>query len=319
MRRNGRLFIILGVGLATLAVALAFIMFSGADNTNVANPPVAQVRVVVAAQDVPAHTILRDEMLLEQFTDPDLAKGADVTTKAQALGKAPKTPLVKGQRLAQADLDTPSLSNGIEKGKRGMPVPVDRLSGLNGLLREGDYVDVVFSIKVNLLYVLPSRPVEVETGTAGDRGTVTLPAQAPGDPSAYAYPGEAGSRFKVQGPGGGGDPTAKVVIQDVRVLRAGAAAAAAQAATQPGAQPTPAAAQQAAVPAQPDIVMLEVTDEQAEVMKFILDNGGSYAFVLRAKDDHDRANTNGITWDLMVTNYQLPVPKSVRLPGERQP
>jgi pilus assembly protein CpaB len=258
-------------------------------------------------------------MLVEEMKDPDLAKGADVNAKSQAIGKAPKTALVKGQRLAQADLDTPSLSNTIERGKRGMPVPVDRLSGLNGMLREGDYVDIVFSIKVNLLYVLPSRPVEVETGTAGDRGQVTLPPQAPGDPSAYAYPGESGSRFKVQGPGGGGDPTAKVVIQDVRVLRAGAAAAAAAAQAQPGAQPTPAAAQAAPAAAQPDIVMLEVTDEQAEVMKFILDNGGSYTFVLRAKDDHDTANTNGITWDLMVTNYQLPVPKSVRLPGEKQP
>jgi Flp pilus assembly protein CpaB len=318
MRRNGRLFIILGVGLATLAVALAFLMFNGADSGNTVNPPVAQVRVVVAAQDVPAHTILRDEMLLEQLTDPDLAKGADVNTKSQALGKAPKTGLIKGQRLAQADLEAPSLTNDIERGKRGLPVPVDRLSGLNGMLREGDYVDVIFSIKVNLLYVLPSRPIEVETGTAGDRGAATLPPQSPNDPSPYVYPGEAGSRFKVQGPGGGGDPTAKVVIQDVKVLRAGAAAAAA-AQAQPGAQPTPAAAQQAPAAAQPDIVMLEVTDEQAEVMKFILDNGGSYAFVLRAKDDHDRTNTNGITWDLMVTNYQLPVPKSVRLPGEKQP
>ena len=317
MRRNGRLFIILGVGLATLAVALAFIMFNGASSDNVVNPPVAQVRVVVAAQDVPAHTILREEMLVEQLTDPTLVKAGEVTAKSQAIGKAPKTGLIKGQRLVQTELDTPSLSTGIERGKRGLPVPVDRLSGLDGMLRDGDYVDIIFSIKVNLLYVLPSRPIEVETGTAGDRGQVTLPAQAPGDPAAYVYPGEEGSRFKVQGPGGGGDPTAKVVIQDVRVLRAGAAAAAAQAAAQPGAQPTPAAAQPA--PAQPDIVILEMTDEQAEVMKFILDNGGSYVFVLRAKDDHETVNTNGITWDLMVTNYQLPVPKSVRLPGEKQP
>jgi pilus assembly protein CpaB len=255
------------------------------------------------------------------MTDKDLVKGGEALSKSEVLGKAPKSGLVKGQKLIQSDLEVPSLTNDIEKGKRGLAVPVDRLSGLSGMLREGDHIDVIFSIKVNLLYVLPSRPVEVETGTAGDRGQVTLPAQAPGDPSAYAYPGEAGSRFKVQGPDGKGDPTAKVVIQDVRVLRAGAAAAA-QAQAQPGAQPTPApAAQQgqAQAQAQPDMVVLELTDEQAEVMKFILDNGGSYTFVLRAKDDHDKANTNGITWDLMVTNYQLPVPKSVRLPGEKQP
>jgi hypothetical protein len=27
----------------------------------------------------------------------------------------------------------------------------------------------------------------------------------------------------------------------------------------------------------------------------------------------------GITFDVLVTNYQLPTPKSVRLPGEKQP
>ena len=311
MRRNGRLFIILGVGLATLAVALAFLMFSGANRNNAAEQAVERVRIVSAAQDVPAHTVLREQMLIEEQIDKDLLRGGEVLSKSEVLGKAPKTALVKGQRITQDNLEVPGLTNDIEKGKRAVAVPVDRLNGLGGMLRESDYIDIIFSVKVNLLYVLPSRPLELDTSTAGDKERAVLPAQAPSDPAAYVYPGEAGSRFKMQAAGGGGDPLAKVMIQDVRVLRATA-------------QPPPQEGQQQQQQQQQaqgatDVVVLELTNEQAELVKFILDNGASYTFVMRAKDDHDTVTTNGITFDLLVSNYQLPTPKSVRLPGEKQP
>lgn len=315
MRRNGRLFIILGVGLATLAVLLAVLMFRGASNTNAVQQAPAPVKVVVAAQDVPAHTVLRDQMLTEQTVPRDQLKGTEVTSKADALGKASKTGLVKGQRLVKTDLEVPGLTNDIAKGKRAVAVPVDQLNALGGLLQEGDYVDVIFSIKVSLLYVLPTRPIEVDTSTAADKGQTTLPPTAPTDPSAYVYPGEPGSRFKMQGADGKGDPLAKVVLQDIRVLRSTSGATPAnQPAPTQSARPTTAQAANTA-----GMVILELTDEQAELVKFILDNGGSFTFTLRAKDDHEKANTAGITFDLLVTNYQLPTPKSVRLPGDKQP
>ena len=52
------------------------------------------------------------------------------------------------------------------------------LSGRGGLVVAGI---------CSLLYVLPSRPLELETSTAGDKDKSTLPAVAPGDPSAYVY------------------------------------------------------------------------------------------------------------------------------------
>jgi pilus assembly protein CpaB len=312
MRRNGRLFIILGVGLAVLAVALAFLMFSGANANKTVQQAPAQVKIMVAAQNVPAHAILNEAMLQEQTIDRDLLKGGEVQAKTEVLGLAPKQGLVKGQRIVKSDLEVPGLTNDIEKGKRAVAVPVDRLNALAGMVRESDYVDVIFSIKVSLLYVLPSRPLELETSTAGDKDKATLPAVAPGDPSAYVYPGEAGSRFKMQSSDGKGDPLAKVIVQDVKVLRVASG-------TNPQAQQNQQAQNGQAAAAPADLVVLEVTDEQAEVMKFVLDNGGSFTFALRGKEDHEPSKTNGITFDMLVTNYQLPAPKSVRLPGEKQP
>jgi len=180
------------------------------------------------------------------------------------------------------------------------------------LLREADHIDLIFSTKVNLTYVFPTRPYEVQTATAGgaaeaEAHPLTLPVQPPTDPAAYTFPGEPGSRFKVEGEKGG-DPLAKVILQDIKVLRVVSAAP-----PQQGQQQQPQAAAVA------DLLILEMTAEQAEVMKFILDNGASFSFALRGKEDHTLVETKGITYDLFVTNYQLPMPKSVRLPGETQP
>jgi Flp pilus assembly protein CpaB len=245
------------------------------------------------------------------MVDKDLLVGADfIGSRSEAIGLAPKTGLVKGQRLKKVELEVSGLTNDIAPGKRGVTLSVDKLQTAGGLLRDSDYIDLIFSTKVNLTYIFPTRPYEVETATGGDGTasgqTVTLPAQSPSDPSAYVFPGEAGSRFKIQGEKKG-DPLAKVVLQDIKVLRVVVAAPPAQ-----GQQQQPTAAQS-------DMIILEMSADQAEVMKFILDNGASYSFAVRGKDDHTTADTKGITYDLFVSNYHLPMPKSVRLPGEKQP
>lgn len=313
MRKNGRLFIILGVGLACLAVALAFLMFQNAGKGKaVENVPV-QVKVVVAAKDVAPHQILRDADLAEEAVDKDLLSGGEVFSRSEVLGLAPKGGLVKGQRVKKPELEVPGLTNDIAPGKRAVAIPVDRLQTAGGLLRDQDYIDLIFSVKVTLLYVFPTRPYEIESSTGGDTATtnLVLPATPPSEPSPYSLPGEPGSRFKIQGPGGKGDPLAKVILQDIKVLRVVSAA--------PPAQGQQQQQQQAAAQADNDMIILELTNEQAEVMKFVLDNGASYSFALRGKDDHDPAKTGGITYDLLLTNYQLPMPKSVRLPNETQP
>jgi Flp pilus assembly protein CpaB len=309
MRKNGRIFIILGVGLACLAVALAFLMFQNAGQSQAVERAPVTAKIFVASKDVPAHQKLQEADLAEQTVDKDLLTGGEVLVKSDVIGRAPRTGLIKGQRIRLEEMEVAGLSNDIAPGKRAVAIPADRLAMAGGLLADSDHIDLIFSTKVNLSIVLPTRPIEVETATAPDANIiVTLPASAPGEPSAYALPGEPGSRFKIRGTGGGGDPVSKVLIQNIKVLRVISAA-----------QQTQGQQQQQPATAAGDMLLLELTNEQAEVMKFILDNGASYSFTIRGKDDQDVANTSGITFDTLVTNYQLPTPKSVRLPGEKQP
>src|SRR5262249_54273460 len=202
MRKNGRLFIILGVGLACLAVALAFLMFQNAGQSKAVEKAPTTVKVITVAKDVGAHQILRDTDLAEETVDKDLLTGGEVFSKSEVLGQAAKVGMVKGQRVNKANLEVPGLTNDIAPGKRAVTIPVDRLNSAGGLMRDSDHIDLVFSVKVNLSYVLPTRPIEIDTSTAGDAGDkVTLPVSAPGDPSAYVFPGEPGSRFKIEGAG----------------------------------------------------------------------------------------------------------------------
>ncbi len=311
MRKNGRLFIVLGVGLACLAVALAFLMFQNAGRSQAVEKAPVPVKIIVAAKAVDPHIVLTEADLTEETIDSDLLTGQDyVTSKGEVIGLAPKAGLVKSQRIRKAELEVAGLTNDIAPGKRAVTLTVDKLQSAGGLLREADHIDLIFSTKVNLTYVFPTRPYEIATAVGGsvedEDNPLTLPAQPPSEPAAYTLPGEPGSRFKVQGEKGG-DPLAKVTLQDIKVLRVVSAAP-----PQQGQQQQP----QAAVA---DLIILEMTADQAEVMKFILDNGASFSFALRGKEDHTLVETKGITYDLFVTNYQLPMPKSVRLPGETQP
>lgn len=311
MRKNGRLFIILGVGLACLAVALAFLMFQNAGQSQAVEKAPVTVKVVTVIKDVAAHQQLRETDLGEETVDKDLLTGGEILVRSEALGLAPKVGLVKGQRVKKGELEVPGLTNDIAVGKRAVTVPVDKLNLAGGLLRDSDHIDLIFSTKVNLSYILPTRPIEIDTATAADAEVkAVLPASQPGEPAAYVYPGEPGSRFKIKGQDGKGDPVSKVLLQDIKVLRVVAA---------PTQQQGQQQQQQQQADAQSDMLVLELTNEQAEVVKFILDNGASYTFAVRGQDDHEPVQSNGITFDVLVTNYQLPTPKSVRLPGEKQP
>jgi pilus assembly protein CpaB len=309
MRKNGRLFIILGVGLACLAVALAFLMFQNAGQSQAVEKAPVTVKVVIAAKDIAPNQILRDTDLGEETVDKDLLTGGEALAKSEVIGLASKTGMVKGQRVKKPELAVAGLTNDIAPGKRALTVPVDRLHMAGGLLRDSDHIDLIFSTKVTLTTILPTRPIEIDSATGPEAEiVVTLPVSPPSERSAYPYPGEPGSRVKVQGPGGKGDPITKVILQDVKVLRVVSAAPPAQ-----GQQ------QQQQKAADTDLLILELTNEQAEVIKFVLDNGATFAFAIRGKDDHEPVKSGGITYDVLYTQYQLPAPKSVRLPEEGQP
>lgn len=329
MRKSGRLFILLGVALALVAALLAIVAFSDTfSGESKDENQIAEAPVVVAARDVPANTILTQEDIQVVSVDPSTIAPGTASTANQVLGLAVAGDLVKGQQIISGNLISPGLTFDVAEGKRAMAIPVDRVNALGGMIRPEDRIDLIYSIRLNLTRVVPSEPMEVRDNTEGyaDDDTLVLPPMpGPGVGQTYPYPGEPGSRFIVED-NTEGSPVTKIVIQDVRVLRVIAGDTTVASDGSDGTTATDAQAQEASTAPQgaaeklpnADLLVLEVDPQQAEVIKFLMDNDGRYHVAVRPKDDAGVATTNGVTYDQLVTEYGLPVPKTVRLPGGGQ-
>jgi hypothetical protein len=72
---------------------------------------------------------------------------------------------------------------------------------------------------------------------------------------------------------------------------------------------------------QPEIgqLILEVTPQQAEAISFMQDKNHSIEVVVRGRDDHDIANTTGITFQILMTDgtWAMPWPKPVEAPAAK--
>lgn len=322
MRRSGRLFIVLGVGLALVAVLLVGLVLLSGDGddgeTTDADPDAEEPReitVVVAARDVPAHTVLRQDDVEEQIVESDKVPGDVLRSTVEAVGFAYSIDLVAGQPLAESERELPGLANQIADGHRAVTLPVDAVNLIGGQLRGDDRVDIVFSARVSLLRVNPTYPVELPdnlqlddiTGDTIDldedgQEDVELPGivipergQEPPGPT-YPYPGEPGSRFWVTDVTEG-DPVGKLIIQNIRVLRV----------VSPGDTVSGDAGDGQS------FVILELEPAAAEMVEY-LQGVGEYRLILRNPEDEAVVETPGVTMNQLVDSWGLLVPRTVRLP-----
>lgn len=311
MRRSGRLFIILGVALALVAGLLGFVALSGGDtddttSTASGQTEVREITVVTAAREVAAHERLGEEDLQEEVVDASTVSADVVTSRLAAIGLAYNQDLVPGQALFNAQMESPGLANRIEPGRRAFALPVDSAGLVGGLVRDDDHLDIVFNARLNLLRINPSYPLEapdsMQLGEVSDPeteegGLMLGPYGSEPIGPTYPYPGEDGSRFRV-GDMVEGDAVTKVILQNVRVLRV----------VVPGADETGGAETSGS------FLILDVSPQEAETLRFMMETG-TYQVVLRGLDDGEIVATDGETFNQMVDELGLPVPKTVRLPA----
>lgn len=328
MRKGGRVLILLGVVLALAAAVLAIFAFRDTDGDDVAaDPDEVMVSVVEATRDIPSnHVITEDDVQVVEVEEDTVAPNTARST-GQVLGLATAGDIVSGQRVLMANLSTPGLSHIVTDGMRAVAVPIDRVNALGGMIRADDRIDIVYSTRVMLQHVLPSEPWEVIDTTEGFAEDDTLVVAPPGEAGQrYPFPGEAGSRFLIQDLPDG-EPITKVVLQNIRVARVVAGdmtveddpaadipddseqddAESDSNDTEPG--------DERRLPGA-DLLILEVDAEQAELIKFFLDNEGRFQVALRAADDEELVETSGMTYHQLVEDLGMPVPRTVRLPED---
>ena len=317
MKKGGsKLFIFAGVALALVAVVLGIASFSGGGKTGAQNAASTKVTVVEALKDVPAHTVITATDVVEkQVASTDATTGL-VSSAGSVIGQSYAVPLVAGQRLQTAMVEVPGLANVIKPGLRAMSLPITSVSALGGLVQDDDYVDIIFHARINL-----ERIVNSTLGNLPEDGDFKADKPTALDPSApvlYPAAGDAGSVFQVRdGTGDAGqlEPVAKIVLQDLHVLRV---LGPGESFNKDGSVSAPIVdATSGSQDAKLGQLIIEVTPQQAELVTFIQDAKQQYQVIVRAKNDHSQVSTTGITYEILVDSatWALPYPKSVTSPA----
>lgn len=304
MRRNGRLLIIVGVVMGLAAVLLALFALSGGDDgdddtTTTSGSTSEDITIVQAKRAVEPHVKLTADDLEEVVVkDTDVLNPDDHPRRVnEVIGFAYSEELVEGQQILRSRLEVSGIAEELEPGQRAISLAVDRNNLVAGLIRQDDSIDIVYEVNAELLRVSPTTPLEASDELTFTTDLIIPPFGEAADPEPYPYPGEPGSRFAITD-ADGGNPVAKTVLQNIRVLRVITENAATGGSQGQNSE---------------NFLVLEVSPDQAELLH-MMSNVGTYQIMLRGGDDEDIANTMGANLELLVTKYNLPVPKTVRLP-----
>lgn len=287
MKRSNRLIILIGILLAVVAFVGVLILGSGGGGTGGggATPP-PTVKVVTAKVDIALGTVVTADMLSTKDENSDLVPVNAVTEPKSIVGVPVRQAVYTGQVMQTSMFSAAGVSSSaeilknLEPGFRAMAVQVDQVTGVGTIIQPGDRVDVVISFEDT-----DSKfPVVVEGPTTREG----VPLQevrhfAPLDPINHT--------------------SIKVLVQNSKVL--GTLLPPPPAENSQEASPPPASGGgQVALTGQQQIVILQLTAQQVELVRFAqLD--GNLSLVLRATGDKDAPPdvTTGITLFELVERW----------------
>jgi pilus assembly protein CpaB len=316
MRRGGRLILLLGVIIAFIAALfLYFFLQQSPPPTEVqvavpTEPPKKQI--VVARIDIQPNSVLTDTETLLQLGEISEAEfNAQpknyFTSIGELQGKVTLRLVSAGAPILHDDVQEAGLSLQIppaasnEARPKAFPLRVENLSGVADQITPGDFVDVIASFRITRTFLRPgvddqgqiiikeeSVPDLLSTKTLVQNVQVLKVVKPPAAPEGTPTPG---------GPPpdqGAGPPETDASGQPV--------GSGAEAQPQQGGQPG------STLTTGTWILVLAVTDQEAEIIKFSREQNNAITLVLRGRGDTATETTIGATLDLLVASYGLPVP-----------
>ena len=108
--------------------------------------------VVVAKQDIPAGTAIKESMLVETTLSRNMVQPRSAVSIDRVVDKITIAPIAKGEQVLLNKVtisgEIGSLSMKVPSGKRAVTVSVDNISSVGGMLRPGDHVDIVGMVPI---------------------------------------------------------------------------------------------------------------------------------------------------------------------------
>ncbi|MCX7860618.1 MAG: SAF domain-containing protein [Chloroflexus sp.] len=337
MRRGALLFLLIGLIVIIGGLAAFLLLRGGAVDTTTTDVPQATptatavpvVNLVQARVDLDANTLLNDPSLLEVVSIPitEFDEKSEFSNINDVLGKSLINPVVAGQPIRRDNVRDPGLSQRIPTAEPGQPklkaypILVDNLSGVANQVAVNDFVDVIATFSVERQIVRPS-PLE-QVITIGGAERVVRP---------YEY-GENQTFF-----------TTKTIVnraQVLQILRPAVTPTEGEgtngATTSGGSQATagPPAVDASGQPVNQTVggttsantltegswvLVLALTDQEIELIEFAIQSNARIVLALRSADDTEIETTSGVTLDLLVREFGLPLPQPLppRVYGEAE-
>jgi len=112
------------------------------------------VGVVVASRNISAGEVLEEGDIKIEFVPKSALQPRAVKYKSAAVGKVAAIDIVKGEQICSNKIKTPgerketTLAMRTPAGKRAITVVIDSISAVGGMVRPGDYVDVIGNVPI---------------------------------------------------------------------------------------------------------------------------------------------------------------------------
>jgi pilus assembly protein CpaB len=156
---RSRAAVLLSIGLGLLAAIMMFAYLRGRERQ--LYEEVAPKSVLIATKDVLANTVL-DEGMLQRITVPQkYLQPKALTTTEEAVGRVTVVPIAAGAQLLGTylgDSGRAALAFEVPRGMRAVAISVTDDTGVGGLVRPGNFVDIVGTFEFG-------RPVGSQNGT----------------------------------------------------------------------------------------------------------------------------------------------------------
>lgn len=184
--RANRAALLLALVLGAAAALLTFVFLSqrseSAQSTQVATKP-----VVVAKADIPARTQITSDVVEIKAIPVTGAHPQAFTKLSDVVGQVTQFPVAMGEQILPNKLALSSalasttgtgtlpLSVVIPEGKRAMSIKVSQLIGAGGLIRPGDFVDVIMVAELEDIVPLGDGTTSTTSGQPVKPRTVAVP------------------------------------------------------------------------------------------------------------------------------------------------
>ena len=140
-----------------MAIIAAIAVYYFADSFQKANEPqeIETDYVAVAVTDIPANTLIIPEMLVLSELPKEAINPNAVMTLEEAVGKLTKYPVLAAEqvlynKISEQGDNADKLSYTLTEGQRAISILVEDFAGVAGHITQGDFVDVVATVTVEL-------------------------------------------------------------------------------------------------------------------------------------------------------------------------